>query len=171
MERNEEPGTLQGGFLHLQKPELSFPAPALRILSERKSRWDAKQGCSQMWGDLVLLGPPTAPPAQEREPGFLGLLPICSALLFPGPRDPTLSPLRNFPGVASTWRGSTSGKELACQCRRHKTHGFHPWVGKIPWRRAWQPTPVFLPGESHGQRSLVGYSPWGHKESDTIEVA
>ena len=44
-----------------------------------------------------------------------------------------------------------------------------PWVGKIPWRRAWQPTPVFLPGESHGQRSLVGYSPWGHKELDMHE--
>ena len=43
------------------------------------------------------------------------------------------------------------------------------WVGKIPWRRAWQPTPVFLPGESHGQRSLAGYSPRGHKESDTTE--
>jgi len=40
-----------------------------------------------------------------------------------------------------------------------KRPGFSPWVGKIPWRRAWQPTPVFLPGESHGQRSLVGYSP------------
>ena len=45
-----------------------------------------------------------------------------------------------------------------------------PWVGKIPWRRAWQPTLVFLPGESHGQRSLVGYSPWGCKESDMTEV-
>ena len=45
----------------------------------------------------------------------------------------------------------------------------HSWVGKIPWRRAWQPIPVFLPGESHGQRSLVGYSPWGHKELDTTE--
>ena len=43
---------------------------------------------------------------------------------------------------------------------------FDPWVGKIPWRRARQPPPVFLPGESHGQRSLEGYSPWGHKESD-----
>ena len=42
-------------------------------------------------------------------------------------------------------------------------------VKKIPWRREWLPTPVFLPGESHGQRSLVGYSPWGHKESDTTE--
>ena len=47
--------------------------------------------------------------------------------------------------------------------------GFDPWVGKIPWRRAWQPTPVFLPGESHGPRSLAGYSPWGHKESDMTE--
>jgi len=44
-----------------------------------------------------------------------------------------------------------------------------PGSGKIPWRRAWQPTPVFLPGESHAQRSLEGYSPWGRKESDTTE--
>ena len=43
-------------------------------------------------------------------------------------------------------------------------------TGSIPWRRAWQSTPVFLPGESHGQRSLAGYSPWGLKESDTIEA-
>ena len=48
-------------------------------------------------------------------------------------------------------------------------HRFNPWVGKIPWRRAWQPTPVFLPGEFHGQRSLVGYSPWGGKESDMTD--
>ena len=46
---------------------------------------------------------------------------------------------------------------------------FDPWVGKIPWRRAWLPTPVFLPGESRGQRILVGYSPWGRKELDTAE--
>ena len=45
----------------------------------------------------------------------------------------------------------------------------NPWVRKIPWRREWQHTPVFLPGESHRQRSLVGYSPWGHRESDTTE--
>ena len=55
--------------------------------------------------------------------------------------------------------GGASGKELACQCRRHKRLGFDPWVGKIPWRKAWQLTPVFLPGESLGQRSLAGYSP------------
>ena len=53
-----------------------------------------------------------------------------------------------------------SGKEPTCQCR---TRRFYCWVGKIPWRRKWQPTPVFLPGKSHGQRSLAGYRPWGHK--------
>ena len=54
--------------------------------------------------------------------------------------------------------GGTSGKEASCQCSRHWRRMFTPWVGKIPWRRAWQPTPVFLPGESHEQRRLVGYS-------------
>ena len=51
--------------------------------------------------------------------------------------------------------GGASGKETAYQCRRHKRHWFNPWMGKIPWRRKWQPTLVFLPGES----SLEGYSP------------
>ena len=61
--------------------------------------------------------------------------------------------------------GGSDGKEPAYQCRRC---GFNPWVGKIPWRRKWQPTPVFLPGKVHGQRSLVGCSPWGGKELDII---
>ena len=55
--------------------------------------------------------------------------------------------------------GGASSKEPACQCRRHKRCKFDPWVVKIPWRRAWQSIPVFLPGESHGERSLVAYSP------------
>ena len=55
--------------------------------------------------------------------------------------------VKNLPAMQETW--------------------FDPWIGKIPWRRKWPPTPVFLPGEFHGQRSLVGYSPWGRKESDT----
>ena len=59
--------------------------------------------------------------------------------------------------------GGDSGKESACQCRRRKRRGFDPWVRKIPWRRKWQPTLVFLPGAFHGQRSLVGYNPRGHK--------
>ena len=65
--------------------------------------------------------------------------------------------------------GGSSGKEPTCQCRRFERCRFNSWVGKIPWRRAWQPTLVFLPGESHGQRSLVGYRPQGHKESDMTE--
>ena len=63
-----------------------------------------------------------------------------------------------------SWLSGTS-----LQCRRHRIHEFNPWVGKVPWRRARQPTRVFLPGESRGLRSLVGYSPWGCKESDTTE--
>ena len=54
-------------------------------------------------------------------------------------------------------------------CRRCKTCRFDPWVGKIPWRRAWLPPPVFLPGDSRGQRSLVGHSPCGQEELVSIE--
>ena len=57
--------------------------------------------------------------------------------------------------------GGASDKESACQCKRLKRCGFDPWVRKIPWKRAWQTTPVFLPEESHGQRSLVGYTVHG----------
>ena len=64
-------------------------------------------------------------------------------------------PVMGFPG-------GPSGKESICQCRRC---GFNPWVGKIPQRRKWQPTPVFLPGKCDGQRSLEGYSPQGHKRA------
>ena len=60
----------------------------------------------------------------------------------------------------------SDGKESACNTRRP---GFDPWVGKIPWRREWLLTPVFLPGESHGQRSLVGYSPRGLQASDVTK--
>ena len=69
-------------------------------------------------------------------------------------------------GLSKTIPGGSSGKEPTCQCRRRKKRGINPWVGKIPWRRKWQPTSVSLPGKFHGQRSLAGYSPWGYKESD-----
>ena len=59
---------------------------------------------------------------------------------------------------------------ILCQIRRHKRHGFNPWVGKIPWRRAWPPIVEFLPGESHGQRSMARTSSQGLKELDTIEA-
>ena len=70
----------------------------------------------------------------------------------------------------STTRASLVAQRLkrvpGMECRRP---GFDPCIGKIPWRRKWQPTPVLLPGEPHGGRSLVGYSPWGRKESDMTE--
>ena len=68
-----------------------------------------------------------------------------------------------------------SGKESTCLCRRLQRLGFDPWIGKIPWRRKshwrgkWQPTPIFLPGQFHGQRSLEGYNPKGCKELDMTE--
>ena len=68
-------------------------------------------------------------------------------------------PVSGFPG-------GSDGKASCLQCRKP---GFHPWVGKILRRREWQPTLVLLPGKTLGRRSLVGYSPWGRKESDTTE--
>ena len=62
--------------------------------------------------------------------------------------------------------GGASGKEPTCQCRRHKKTWVQPLGREDPLERKWQPTPAFLPGESDGQRSPAGYSPWGHKEWD-----
>ena len=73
-----------------------------------------------------------------------GLIPAQGTMDFPGGSDSKASEQRGGPG-------------------------FDPWVGKIPWKRKWQPTPVLLSGKSHGRRSLAGYSPWGRKESDTTE--
>ena len=64
--------------------------------------------------------------------------------------------------VTQWWR-------ICLQCRRHRRCGFSPWVGMIPWRRKWQPTPVYLSEKSHGKRSLVGYGPWGYKDLDMTE--
>ena len=66
--------------------------------------------------------------------------------------------------------GGASGKEPACQCRRHKRCWYDSWVRKILWRRTWQPTPGSLPGKFHGRRNLAGYSPWACRESDVTEA-
>ena len=68
--------------------------------------------------------------------------------------------------VRDSLMAQTVGKASACKCGRP---GFDPRVGKIVCRRKWQPTPVLLPGKFHGWRNLIGYNPWGHKESDTTE--
>ena len=67
------------------------------------------------------------------------------------------------------WRRVHQVAQSLRQCRRLRKHRLNPWVRKIPWRRRWQPTPVFLPGKFLGQRSLAGYSPWDCRESDTTE--
>ena len=99
--------------------------------------------------------------------------------LFPSPEeltDPSIepeSPALQLDYLPAELPGKppvgASGKESACQCRRHKGCRFYLWVGRILWRRKWQPTPVFLPGKFHGQRSLAIYSPWTCRESDTTE--
>ena len=94
---------------------------------------------------FIFLEVPTKHPAFWRRHGWTNLDPALKELTHQGlPR----------------WH---SGKESAWR------PGFDPWAGKIPWRRKWQSTPVLLPGKSHGRKSLAGYRPWDHKESDTTE--
>ena len=69
------------------------------------------------------------------------------------------TPLSMHTTLSLGFSGGASGKESSCQHRRHKRRSFETWVEKIPWKRRWQPTPVFSSGESHGQRSLAGYDP------------
>ena len=91
----------------------------------------------------------------------------------PGTREFGGLPSMGLHRVGRDWSdlaaGDASAKESACWSRRQKRLRFNPWVGKTLWRRKWQPTAVVLPGKFHGQRSLVGYSLWGHKEPDTTE--
>ena len=90
-----------------------------------------------------------------------------TSLVSPAECSPQHPPLTSFTAsLLHCFPGGSHGNETACYYRRP---GFRPWVGKIPWRKEWLPTPVFLPGEFRGQRSLVGYSPWVFKESDTTE--
>ena len=137
-------------------------------------------GRSWWMGWLALRGPRE----QQRPPGLTrNSLDPCGLPLTPPahPAPASVTPSKRPWGLEglSLWRplegswgfpGGASGKEPARQCRRRRRRGFDPQIGKIPWRRAWQPTPVFLPGESCGQRSLAGYGPWGgrvgHDRSD-----
>ena len=76
--------------------------------------------------------------------------------------------------MAELVKNLTAVQETACNegnCLLYRRPEFDPWVRTFPWRRKWLPTPVFLPGKVHGQRSLEGYSPWGCKEAATTELA
>ena len=103
-------------------------------------------------------------PDLESSPCLLHLLhwQVGSLPLAPARRPFMTSPnLNSLPSLVAQ-----AVKSICLQCRRPR---LDPWVKKIPWRRRWQPTAVLLPGESHGWKSLVGYNPWGRKESDTTE--
>ena len=99
-------------------------------------------------------------------PGSQTIIPITTDTQWTGPDKTNSFP--NFCPVSSlrSFPGGSDGNGNRLQFERP---GFDPWVGKIPWRRKWQPTPVILPGKFHGWRNLIGYSPWGCKESDTTE--
>ena len=127
----------------------------------------------------LLLSPwspyPSLPPAIWRSPVFatLALLFLFMCFFF---RTSWLYCYQNisflcipFIAISYVFYGLPWGlrwERICLQCRRPR---FDPWVGNIPWKREWLPTPVFFPGEFHGQRSLAGYSPWGHKELDMTE--
>ena len=103
------------------------------------------------------------------------LLPfLASITIFIWPYNPSPQTLilefyfSSIPKIPMMQRWCT-GKESVCQLRRWKRHGFDPWVGKSLWRMKWQPTLLFLPKKSCGQKNLVDYSPWSHKESDMTE--
>ena len=124
------------------------------------------------------------PTEQTQEQSLPSLLPLSIPTSIPTAQQREASPLPySFPCISPSSRQGTvgptvlpgqflflSGKEPTSQCRRCKRLRFNPWIGKILWRKASQRTPVFLSGESHGQRSLAGYCPWGHKESGRTEA-
>ena len=149
-------------------------------------------GCNwtpwRSWGYSWLFLPPGTnsqealpPPEEEQLPSFTEksiesdkdhitcILPHCSKR-FRTPLVPALcccvKPSNSLGFYVNGLPRWCSGKGSASKCRRLRRREFNPCIRKFPWRRKWQPAPVLLPGESHGQRSLVGYSPWGHKESD-----
>ena len=117
--------------------------------------------------------PRSTPSSSCDNPKCLQILPDCLQVGNWGPLC-LYKQMRWLPSCYSNWvplegfPGGASGDQAICQCRC-KRHGFDPRVGKIPWRRKWQPTLGFLLGKSHEQRSLESYDPRGCKESDTTE--
>ena len=133
--------TCWGDHPLLKIPQLLFSF-CPEVFQNFEERWWGQRVSNVPWGPF---------PLGSRSSGLLGdYLPICS----------THSCLKSHIESSGPWW--LKGKESACQCRRCR---FTPWVRKIPWGRKWQSTPVFLPGKSHGQRSLAGYM--GSQKSQT----
>ena len=119
--------------------------------------WDSPGKCTEVGCHALLQG---IFPTQVSNPHLLYLLHWQAGSLPLEPHGKSYAFVQKYLKGLSTWHS----QESAYQCRRC---GFDLW--KIPWRRKQKPTPVFLLGKSHGQGRLAGYSPWGHKESDTTE--
>ena len=117
----------------------------------------------QSWKFLQFAGQQSGPPLEGGKSCKVGL----RTALF----NPNLDPALQLVCLLGVWNFLPASKSLLVKpLPTSGRPGFNPWVGKISWKWKWQPTPVFLPGKSHGQRSLVGYSSWGRKESDTAEL-
>ena len=82
---------------------------------------------------------------------------------------PTFIQFAHRPSTPGASQVAQCCKESACPCRRHRRCRFNPWIGKMPWRRKWQPIPVFFPGEARGQRTLMGCCPWGLTEATRLK--
>ena len=143
-------------WLTTQTQAISLSSPVSMLLRE-SAAW---QMTGRIWADLGSAGDLSSPAGfwLPFPSSFISLLPscliICVGEWMGGSAHPCscLSSTLNLFAIKS-WKigpDGASGKEVACQCRRHKRHGFDPWVGKISWRRKWQPTPVSLLGKSHG---------------------
>ena len=141
----EEPGRLQSmGSLRVRHDWVTSLSLFTFMHRRRKCYFMFLPGESQGWGSLV------------------------GCRLWGGTESDTTERLSSSSSALSDWKLPwwLRWQRTCLQCGRPR---FDPWVGKITWRRKWQPTPVSLPGEFHGQRSLVGYSPWGCKVLDTTE--
>ena len=133
--------------LHQIAPEPSDPGGQIRTFSSLSPpQWPSYSPVHTKTGNL----------RPQHETFFLTLPSLTDVL---SNKDSIVHYYDEFPWWLIWWR-------ICLQCRRP---GFDPWIRKIPWRRKWQPTPVFLPGKSHGRRSLEGYSSKSRKESDTTE--
>ena len=152
--QRQECGATGSFCLPSSKPSRCLPGPLAFLGLLPLSVWFSLTSLPPRWR----CSPRSSP---LRAPSSARSLWLLSHVSVGEPRSVTLAWLLGWTSAFPTTKGvpgGTSGKEPACQCRRHKRHGLDPWVRKSPGRRAWQPTPVSLPGEPHGQRSLVGYN-------------
>ena len=113
-----------------------------------------------------MVGSSVASPTHHGACQTLWLHPCSASSIHPQPKS--AKSLRSDLNVALMGPQASLRAQMVRESACSAGDGFSPWVRKIPWRRARHPTPVFLPGESHGQRSLVGYSPWGHKSQTRL---